>query len=126
MEVDPKQSKLIQTQKAWIADRIRAVRNSRGITQQELANRMDVHFTRVSDLEGNSTDFKISSLLRAAHALNIQMEEFMKGCPGWNKPGRTASKDRPVVVVAMDSLVAALQKAGLSEAKARQAVEGLV
>ena len=125
MEVDPKQSKLIQTQKAWIAGRIRTMRESRGITQQELANRMEVHFTRVSDLEKNSTDFKISSLLRAAYALNVPMEMFMKGCPGWNKPGRTAQKDPVVITISMEELIASLQKSGMTETKARQVAEGL-
>lgn len=83
MEVDPNQANIVAGAREWIANRIRDVRVSRGITQRELSNRMEVHFSRVCDLEKNASDFKISTILRAAYGLEVNPEDLMKGCPGW-------------------------------------------
>ena len=125
MEVDPEQTKLIQAHRVWIGERVKALRLSRGLTQRMLSNRMGVHFTRVSDLESGTVDSKISSILRAAYAMNVQMGEFMKGCPAWDKTGRAAQKEKPLITVSMENLLESLKKAGLSDSKAQQVVENL-
>jgi transcriptional regulator with XRE-family HTH domain len=117
MEVDPKQVKSVAVARQWIATRIRDVRLARGMTQRELSNRMEVHFTRVSDLEANATDFKISTLLRACKGMGIQLEELVRGCPGWST---RAAKEKSMLVMEIQDLRQTLQGEGVSEALAER------
>jgi|688.fasta_scaffold00460_28 transcriptional regulator with XRE-family HTH domain len=115
MEVDPKQIALISSAKAWIASRIRDVRLARGMTQKELSNRMAITYTRVSDLENNISDYKISSLLRAAWGLGVSLEDLMSGCPGWKSK---AAIEKTMIIVEHQRAHHVLVSSGVSAREA--------
>lgn len=117
MKVDPRQAKKVAVARNWIAQRIRFFRLSRGITQRELSNRMEIHFTRVSDLESNTTDFKISTLLRACLGIGVPIEELVKVCPGWET---RADFDNVIIMADRSTVRSVLVEAGLSTALAER------
>jgi transcriptional regulator with XRE-family HTH domain len=63
--------------KKELAGRIVAIRKGAGITQQQLANAMGCHSTRVSHLESGRADIRVSTLLDVARALNVSPRELL-------------------------------------------------
>lgn len=123
MEVDPHQAQIVSGAREWIANRIRDVRLARGITQRELSNRMEIHFSRICDLERNTTDYKISTLLRAAWGLGISLEDLVKGCPGWKS---RAAKQKSMVIIEYQDLYDRLVAEGISPQKASRLCDTLL
>ncbi len=93
MEIDREQEQLIEKARDWIIDRIKTLRLARGYTQAQVAKKMGVHWTRVSDLELGRNDYKVSTMLRAAYALGVTAEALLRGCPGLGS--RRATKADP-------------------------------
>lgn len=124
MEINEKQETLISEARTWIVRRIRSIREARGYTQTQVANKMGVCFSRVSDLELGANDYKVSTMLRAAYALGISPEALLKGCPDFSK-GKSKKQD-PVIVIQQSKLLEKLKAAGVSDSRASSVVQSLV
>ena len=121
MEVPAGQVDRVADVRQWVADRMRSIREARGITQRQLAKGMDVHFTRVSDFELNRSDFKLSTVLRAAAAMGTNLEQVFRGCPSWK--GKRSDDD--VVVISQAELREALKAEGVPAAAAKKVIAKL-
>jgi len=60
-----------------ISIRIREVRQAKGITQQELAAKIDYEKSNMSRLESGKTDLRISTLNKVAKALDMSLSELL-------------------------------------------------
>lgn len=123
-EIDPEQEKIIAEAREWIVRRIRAIRELRGYTQTQVADKMGITFSRVSDLEKGLNDYKVSTMLRAAHALGVTAEQLIKGCPEFHR-GRS-KKPEPIVIVPSEKLVEVLKEEGLTPKRAEAVVQSLL
>ncbi len=65
-----------------IGERIRSFRKQRGLTQQELADKADLHHTFIAHIESGRKVCSIKSLSRIANGLNISVEILL------NQPGK--------------------------------------
>jgi transcriptional regulator with XRE-family HTH domain len=124
MEIDPKQDKIISEARTWIAKRIRSIREARGYTQPQVAKKMGIGFTRISDLELAQHDYKVSTMLRAAYALGVTPEALLRGCPDALR-GRSKKSEQMVIVTA-SRLSEALEKECLSPSRAETLVQSLL
>ena len=66
-----------------IGERIRQIRKQRGITQQELAEKLDVSFQQVQKYESGQTNMTVNRLSRLADALEITPELLFRKEPGF-------------------------------------------
>lgn len=107
--------------KEWLANRMRDIRIARGLTQQQLADQMNCHFTRISDLELNRHEYKASTIFRAASCLGVTMEQVFRGCPGWKD-----QKPEPILVIEPDQLVEKLVEQGYDRKDAKATVTQLL
>jgi transcriptional regulator with XRE-family HTH domain len=71
-------AKELTTLKAKIGARIRARRSSLRISQEDLAFRVDLSPTYLSQIEAGKRNPTIDALYRLAHALGIDLEELVK------------------------------------------------
>lgn len=56
------------------ADRLKQLRQSRGFTQEELAERAEMHWRNVQRYEGGETDPALDAATRLARALDTSLE----------------------------------------------------
>ena len=61
-----------------IGKKIRELRKKVGMTQEELADRADVHYTFIGAVERGETNLSLKTFLRVAEALETPMEFFLK------------------------------------------------
>jgi transcriptional regulator with XRE-family HTH domain len=61
-----------------IATDINRIRNQKGLTQKELAEKANTHQSRVSKIETGDLDFRISTLLKIVEALECDL--YMSFC----------------------------------------------
>ncbi len=66
-----------------IGERIRQIRKQRGITQQELAEKIDVSFQQVQKYETGQTNLTVNRLIHLADALEISPELLFRKEPGF-------------------------------------------
>ena len=66
----------MKTTKELLGERIRELRKSRGLTQEQLAELIDVEQKHVSRLELGKSFPTIERLERLAHALDIPLRDF--------------------------------------------------
>jgi len=59
--------------------RIRALRESAGISQEELANRADLHRTYIGGIERGERNVGVLNLLQIAKALKVRPAELFEG-----------------------------------------------
>ena len=65
-----------------IKDNIRKVRKARKLTQEELADRLDISLTAYRDLEKGNTNIVNNNVIRLAELLDTTAEELVLGyCP---------------------------------------------
>ena len=64
------------------ADRLRSIRQARGMTQRELADRAHITVTYVSRLEAGGAAPGIDLLERLAAALGVKVTELLPATPG--------------------------------------------
>lgn len=114
MEVPENQSKKVMHVREWMSDRIRQVRIARGLTQTQLADKMEVHLSRVSDLERNVSDYKFSTVCRAALALGVTLDQIARGVPAWSR-----KNDETMLVLTPAKLFDFLVEGGLTTQKSR-------
>jgi len=62
-----------------MGDRVRARRTAMGISQMELARRIGLHFTFVSESERGLRNLSMSSLLRLAEGLEMDPGDLVEG-----------------------------------------------
>jgi len=62
-----------------LGKRARAKREALGISQMELARRIGLHFTFVSEVERGGRNLSLSSLLRLAEGLGVNPAELVDG-----------------------------------------------
>jgi transcriptional regulator with XRE-family HTH domain len=58
---------------------LRAKRQRSGLTQEQLAGAADMHPTEVSRLERGVRDPRLSTLVRLARALDIELADLVRG-----------------------------------------------
>jgi len=58
-------------------EHLRSIRRARGLTQQELAQRLGVRQWRVSELEGRALPPSVRTLQRLAEALEMPFEQLL-------------------------------------------------
>lgn len=81
MKVDEVQLEAARQCIKWVAGRVREVRKAKGMTQKQLAARLGICHSRVSDFERATDDFKMSTLLRLAAVLDVSLHVLMDGAP---------------------------------------------
>ena len=59
--------------------RIRALREAAGISQEELANRADLHRTYIGGIERGERNVGVLNLLQIARALKVRPAELFAG-----------------------------------------------
>ena len=123
-EIDPHQEEIIAEARSWIIRGIRAIREARGFTQTQVADKMGISFSRVSDLESGINDYKVSTMLRAAYALGVTAEALIRGCPDFVR-GR-AKKPESIVIVPFERLVQVLRDEGMTPKRADSVARGLL
>jgi transcriptional regulator with XRE-family HTH domain len=69
-----------------IGRRINELRQKRGLTQSQLGDKLEVSYIAIQNWERGETDFRISTLLKIAAALNYPPSEFFE------KPSNTPIK----------------------------------
>jgi len=62
-----------------IGQRIREIRNARGISQEPLAFKCGLHRTHMSAIERGLVNITIQSLVAILDALDVSLEEFFRG-----------------------------------------------
>ena len=72
---------------------VKGWRNRLGISQEELAERADLHRTYVSDVERGARNLSLENITRLADALNISVASLF---PAEFKPEKTNGDSRPV------------------------------
>ena len=71
-----------------IKDNIRKVRKARKLTQEELADKLDISLTAYRDLEKGSTTIVNSNVIRLAELLGTSTEELVLGYRPVQAPGK--------------------------------------
>lgn len=61
--------------------RLKRARHARGWTQEQLANRTDMHASNVRRLERGEANPSLSTMARLAAALEVQLAELVHGIP---------------------------------------------
>lgn len=64
--------------KTIIGDRIRNLRKDRGLNQEELAHRANVHFTYIGKLERGELNVTIESLDNVMKALDVPLDDLFR------------------------------------------------
>jgi transcriptional regulator with XRE-family HTH domain len=60
-----------------IGERLRTIRRERGMTQAELADVLDTHFTSISQIERGQRGLTVQQLVKLASALNVTPNELL-------------------------------------------------
>lgn len=64
---------------AELGKRVRDRRQALGLSQEELAERANIHWTYVSGIERGKRNPSLSSLAHLATALDLRLEDLIKG-----------------------------------------------
>lgn len=59
-----------------LGEKIQRVRKNKGITQEELADRVGVQMTTISNIERGATDTSVYTIFKIALALKIHIKEL--------------------------------------------------
>jgi transcriptional regulator with XRE-family HTH domain len=77
-----------------VASAIRNLRQRSGMSQRQLALRMNVPRTYVSKIENEKATPTLSSIERLAHALNVSVPELLNGATGRDTEVRDLLNDQ--------------------------------
>lgn len=69
-----------------LGEKIKNLRQIRKLTQEQLADLADTHFTYISEIECGKANTGIIVLSKIAKALNIELSELLKDIPDSGKP----------------------------------------
>lgn len=64
-----------------IGQRIRKIRKARGMTQEQLAERIDISLTHMSHIENANTKLSLSVFVAIAEALEVQTDVLLYDTP---------------------------------------------
>ena len=96
-----------------IKDNFRKVRKARKLTQEELADRLDISLTAYRDLEKGNTNIVNSNVIRLAELLDTTAEELVLGYRPVQAPGKLLEDVRTEYggkIEAMERRIADLEK----------------
>jgi transcriptional regulator with XRE-family HTH domain len=62
-----------------LAENVRRLRHERNITQEELAARAGIHRTQTGAIETGRHEPRVSTLVRIARALDVELSELLDG-----------------------------------------------
>lgn len=65
--------------RAQFGDNLRRLREAAGITQMDLADRCEMHFTAISRLERGLRDPRLTTLVKLARALGVAVTDLVEG-----------------------------------------------
>lgn len=88
-----------------IGQRIRKIRKANGLSQEELAERIDISTTHMSHIETGSTKLSLPVFVEIAAVLGVKTDELLD-----DYTGETASR-------ALEEVTAVLDKCTVQEAK---------
>jgi len=74
----PKQKPILRHRKI-IGDAIRHFREQAGLTQEKLAERVDLNWKYIGEVERGEKIISIEALLRIARVVNVGPSEFLRG-----------------------------------------------
>ena len=60
--------------------RIRKLRKMKGLTQGELAEKADLHWKFIGEVERGDSDIKLGNIARIAKGLGIELNELLEYC----------------------------------------------
>lgn len=63
--------------KKILAERIKALRKERNMSQEEMAEKLGTNHTHVVRMEKGTQDFRLSSLLKIADALEVEIGDLL-------------------------------------------------
>ncbi|MBI5893835.1 MAG: helix-turn-helix transcriptional regulator [Deltaproteobacteria bacterium] len=66
----------MQSAKRLIGVRIKSIRESKGLTQESLAEKMDINTVYLSNIERGRANPTLDMLIKLAHALEVEMWEI--------------------------------------------------
>lgn len=107
------QTNIKEMDNSSIKDNIRKVRKARKLTQEELADRLDISLTAYRDLEKGSTNIVNSNVFRLAELLGTSTEELVLGYRPIQAPGQLLEDIRTEYggkIAAMERRIADLEK----------------
>ena len=71
----------------WVGRRLKELREVRGMTGEQLADKMGCKYSRVFDVESARNDIRSSTIFRFLDAMGVEFEHFAKTVPkrseGW-------------------------------------------
>lgn len=59
--------------------RVAELRKKRGMTQEQLAAKVDTHVTTIAFIEGGTKFVRLSTLRKLAQALDVEIKELFEG-----------------------------------------------
>jgi transcriptional regulator with XRE-family HTH domain len=92
---------------ATVGDRIRLVRESKGLTQDQLATAAGISKSFISEVENGKRNVSAQNLLRIANALGASIEYLMRGVSA-------APQQEAAAVTVPPELATAAERLGLS------------
>lgn len=79
--IDQEQLEAIRQDALWLCNRLKEVREIRGMRLTEVGARIGTTHSRISDTESCRYDPKLSTILRIMSALGISWEQLVRGAP---------------------------------------------
>ena len=64
-----------------LGKRVRKLRIGQGLSQEQLAERADLHWTHISGIERAQYNVKLSTLTRVSRGLGVSLSELFAGTP---------------------------------------------
>lgn len=80
--------------RASFGQRLRALREAAGLSQEELAERADLHWTYISGIERGRRNPGLNTLGRLARALGLSIEGLLAGVEDQNDPTARTKRRR--------------------------------
>jgi transcriptional regulator with XRE-family HTH domain len=90
----PKAPKSVAIAKDQVGQRVRAIRQKRGLTQQELADLLGTNQSHVANVERGERGVTIHQIVKMAKALQASTDEILLGDKNGSKDSTPASVDR--------------------------------
>lgn len=63
--------------KKLVGDRIRQLRKERGLSQEELGDKSDLHYTHIGAIERGEKNWSIDTLVKVAGGLNVTVNDLL-------------------------------------------------
>lgn len=69
---------MVQGIMCYISENVRLIRERLGLSQKELAARIGVSYPRISEIENQKGEPRITTIEKVAHGLGVSVMELMK------------------------------------------------